>query len=461
MTVATGEGWPEGGVAEALYERVRELPIVSPHGHTVPAWFAEDRPFADPAELLIVPDHYLFRLAYSQGVPMEALGVGVPPGERDSRTIFRTFAAHWHLFLGTPSRGWLTHTLAEVFDIDTPLGPDTADEIHDTVAAALARDAFRPRALLERFGLEVLATTDGALDTLDEHAVFAALEHPTRLLPTFRPDAVLDPATPGFAEALERLGEMTGEDTATLAGYRAALAARRVHFIARGASATDHAVTELATERLDDGEVERLLARARSGTASAAGAARFHNHMLIEMAEMSVEDGLVMQLHAGARRSTNRAVRERFGADTGGDIPGRTDWVGGLGALLDRVGNEAALRLVAFTLDESGYARELAPMAGHWPALRLGPPWWFHDSPNGIARYFDAVVETAGYFNLAGFNDDTRALMSIPARHDMWRRAVARHLGAQVAAGRFGMSDAERLASWLARDAALDTYRLA
>lgn len=446
--------------AEELYREIASLPIVSPHGHTVPAWFSDNQPFADPAALLIVPDHYIFRLLYSQGVPMQALGIGQRADERDSRAIFRCFAAHWHLLLGTPSREWLTHTLEQVFGIDERLGPDTADAIHDAIATALADDAFRPRALLQRFDIEVLATTDGALDTLEEHASFQAAKTGTRLLPTFRPDALIDPAAPGFIDNVHELGESTGEDTARWSGYLAALRARRAHFIAHGATATDHAVLELATDWLDTGEAQRLLDRSLSGSASVAERARLHNHLLIEMAQMSSDDGLVMQLHVGSRRSTNRDIAARFGTDMGADIPRPVDWVGGLDALLNRVGNDASLGIIAFTLDESGYARELAPMAGHWPALRLGPPWWFHDSPNGIARYFDRVVETAGYFNLAGFNDDTRALMSIPARHDMWRRAVSQHLADQVARQRFDLSDARTLAHWLAVGAARDAYRL-
>ena len=402
----------------------------------------------------------MFRLLYSQGVPMEALGVGARPGARDPRGAFRILAAHWHLFLGTPSRGWMTHTLREVFGIEEPLGPDTADAIYDRIDAALKTAAFRPRALLQRFGIEVLATTDGALDDLAHHRTFAGMGHGTRLVPTFRPDAVIDPAAPGWAEAVARLGEIAGEDCTTMSGFRAALAIRRAHFKEHGATATDHAIDHLRTEWLDDGAAGALLDACLAGRADDADRRQLHNHMLIEMAQMSVEDGLTMQIHAGAARGTNPLVAERFGPDTGADIPLPQDWVRGAAELLNRVGNERDLRIVAFTLDESVYSRELAPMVGHWPALRLGPPWWFHDSPNGIHRYLDRVVETAGYWNLAGFNDDTRALMSIPARHDMWRRGVGAHLDAQLEAGRFGVADAERVALWLAEGAARETYRL-
>lgn len=443
-----------------LYESIRNLPIVSPHGHTVPEWFSENRRFSDPADLLIIPDHYVFRMLYSQGVPLEELGIGVDPENRDPRSIFRHLADRWHLFLGTPTRGWIEHTLREVFEIAESLGPDTANAIYDQIDAALAKPEFLPVALLDRFGIEVLATTDAALDDLSPHAAFAERAHPTRFIPTFRPDAVLDPRAVGWGTAMARLGEMTGEDCATITGWRAALAARRQHFIDHGATATDHAIERLETEWLDDSVAQALLDACLTGGADEPARRRLYNHMLIEMAQMSVEDGLVMQLHAGSARGTNQCVAERFGPDMGADMPLAQDWVRGANALLNRVGNNPDVTIIAFTLDEGVFSRELAPMAGHWPALRLGPPWWFHDSPKGIRRYLITVVETAGYWNLAGFNDDTRALMSIPARHDMWRRVVAAHLDEQVVAGTFGMQDAKRVAEWLAVGAARAAYRL-
>ncbi|MEX2518246.1 MAG: glucuronate isomerase, partial [Paracoccaceae bacterium] len=333
-----------------LYEAIRALPIVSPHGHTAPEWFAEDRPFADPAELLIIPDHYVFRMLYSQGVAMEDLGIGVPAEARDPRAIFRRFAANWRLFLGTPSRGWLEHTFAHVFGIESPLSPATADEIYDRIDAALKTPAFRPRALLRRFNIDVLATTDGALDDLAPHAAFKAAGEPTRLIPTFRPDAVLNPAAPGFAEGLSRLAEITGADTASFSGFLDALRARRAHFKTHGATATDHDAPDLMTCWLPKDEAQALLTKALSGEIDAAGSIRFYNHMLVEMAEMSVDDGLVMQIHAGNRRSTNQAVLSRFGRDMGADIPHAADWVHGLNVLLNRVGNDSSLHILAFTL---------------------------------------------------------------------------------------------------------------
>ena len=444
------------GHAETLYQGIKGAPIVSPHGHCDPAWFADDTPFADPAELLVIPDHYVFRMLYSQGVPLADLGVGVPAQDRDPRAIFRTFAAHWHLFLGTPSRTWITHVLHDTLGCPDPLGPDTADAVYDHIADWLAQDAHRPRALFDRFGIEVLATTDAALDDLSHHAAIRDSGWPGRVVPTFRPDALLDPDAPGWDASVEALGAMTGTDTTTFAGFLSALRQRRAAFKAMGATGTDHAIEDPRTVWLDTPAATYDRLRAGDKTDAAA----FHGHMLIEMAQMSLDDGLVMQLHAGSRRNTNHAVLDQFGRDKGADIPVATDWVRGLEPLLNRVGNDPRLTLILFTLDETTYARELAPMAGHWPCLRIGPPWWFHDSAAGIARYLDQVVETAGYWNLAGFNDDTRAFLSIPARHDLWRRAVAVHLDAQIARGYFDLETGQDIARLLATDLARDTYRL-
>ena len=428
------------GAAEALYHGIKDLPIVSPHGHCDPAWFARDTPFANPAELLVIPDHYVFRMLYSQGVQLADLGVGTAGAKADPREVFRLFARHWHLFLGTPSRVWITYVLRETLGIIQELSAETADVIYDQIAEKLARSDHRPRALFDRFNVEVLATTDGALDDLVHHQTIRGSGWGGRILPTFRPDGVLDPNDPAFLGNLTALEAQTGQDLSSYGGYLTALRARRAHFIEMGATATDHAIEVLHTEWLADPNV--LYQKLRSGQASPDAARQFYGHMLIEMAQMSTQDGLTMQIHGGSRRNTNAAVMAQFGRDKGADIPIAVDWVRGLEALLNRVGNTPDLRILLFTLDETTYARELAPMAGHWPCLRIGPPWWFHDSPAGIARYFDQVVETAGYHNLAGFNDDTRAFLSIPARHDPWRRGVAEHLSQQLDPGYFRSADA-------------------
>lgn len=444
------------GVAGELYEAVRDAPIVSPHGHCDPAWFAQDTAFSDPAELLVIPDHYAFRMLYSQGVPLDQLGIGVATEQRDPRQIFRIFAAHWHLFLGTPSRTWISYVLEKTLGCQTPLSTDTADTVYDHITDWLIDPANRPRALFDQFSIEVLATTDGALDPLDHHKTITEADWPGRVIPTFRPDAVLDPAMPGWADIVSRLGRMTGQDTQSYSGYLEALRLRRAAFKALGATATDHAIEVPTTIWLD--RPGALYQQLLDGDMTHAAA--FYGHMLIEMAEMSLEDGLVMQLHAGSRRNTNTAVLDQFGRDKGADIPIAVDWVRGLEPLLNRVGNDPRLTLILFTLDDSTYARELAPMAGHWPCLRIGPPWWFHDSAAGIARYFDQVVETAGYWNLAGFNDDTRAFLSIPARHDLWRHAVGVHLAGQVERGYFSKPTAHEMAQLLATDLARTSYRL-
>jgi glucuronate isomerase len=445
-------------VSDALYQGIKTLPIVSPHGHCDPAWFSRNAAFPNPAALLVIPDHYVFRMLYSQGISLTDLGLGPAGGDADPREAFRILASHWHLFLGTPSRIWMSYVLRETLGIELALSAETADKIYDLIAEKLAQDDHRPRALFDRFNIEVLATTDSALDDLNHHAAIKNSGWNGRILPTFRPDGVLDANDPDFIENLTALAQMTDCDLDSYAGYLNALRQRRAHFIAMGATATDHAIEVVHTEWLSDPDA--LYQRVRKGVGSAQDAQRFYGHMLIEMAQMSVEDGLVMQIHAGSKRNTNTALLDNFGRDMGADIPVATDWVRGLDALLNRVGNLANLRILLFTLDETTYARELAPMAGHWPCLRIGPPWWFHDSPAGIARYFDQVVETAGYYNLAGFNDDTRAFLSIPARHDLWRRGVAIHLAEQMERGYFGRGDAEHLARLLATDLAHDAYRL-
>ncbi|MEO1678710.1 MAG: glucuronate isomerase [Pseudomonadota bacterium] len=446
--------------ARDLFESVNSLPIVSPHGHCDPNWWASDVAFPDPAELLIIPDHYVFRMLYSQGVPLSELGIGVAPGSRDPRAIFRLFANHWHCFLGTPSREWMEFTLYRTLGVDRALSPETADIIYDQIAERLAQPEFRPRALFDVFGIDVLATTDPANDPLSAHSAISASGWSGRTIPTFRPDSVLDPARPEFGSEVDTLGALTGQDTKAYEGYLEAIRIRRAAFRALGATATDHDVPILATTWLSRPEIERLHSGAVSGTLTDGEKLAYYGHLLVEMAQMSAEDGMVMQLHVGSRRNTNRHLLEAFGRDMGSDIPVAVDWVSGMDALLNRVGNDPRLRVILFTLDETTYARELAPMAGHWPCLRIGPPWWFHDSPNGIRRYFDQVVETAGYFNLAGFNDDTRAFLSIPARHDTWRRGVCSHLADQVGLGRISKADAETLAPYLCRDQAREVYRL-
>jgi glucuronate isomerase len=450
-------------IARALHARVSDLPIVSPHGHTDPAWFATDAPFVDPAALLIVPDHYVFRMLYSQGVPLEALGIPTADGGatgQDPRAIWRLFAEHYHLFRGTPSRLWLDWVFAEIFGLDVRLEAATADLYYETIDAALKTDEFRPRALFDRFGIELLATTESPLDPLDHHRAIRASGWNGRVVTAYRPDPVMDPDFPGFAGNLIRFGETAGEDAATYSGYLRAHENRRAFFREMGATSTDHGHPSAVTADLPRAEAEALYAKIRSGSFTAAEAELFRGQMLTEMARMSIEDGMVMQLHPGVVRNHNAAVLARFGRDKGADIPGPTDYVGALKPLLDRFGNDARLTLILFTIDEDSYSRELAPLAGHYPALRLGPAWWFHDSPEGMRRFREAATETAGFYNTVGFNDDTRAFLSIPARHDVARRMDCAFLARLVAEHRLEEDEAHEVARALAYDLVKTAYKL-
>jgi glucuronate isomerase len=457
---------PEPGVrrlARSLYERTRALPIVSPHGHVDAAALADDAPIGDPAAELVTRDHYLLRMLYSQGVPLEALGAR--PNDdgaevADGRSTWRTLAEHYHLFRATPSKLWFDHTLAEVFGVTEPLVAGNADEVYDHLAARLADDDFRPRALFDRFGIEWLATTDASLDDLDAHARIRTSGWEGRVVPTFRPDDVVDPDRSDFGANLDRLAKVTGEDTATWDGYLAALRIRRAAFIEAGATASDHGHPSAAAFDLPRAEIESLFRRVRAGGAEPGDAERFRGQLLVEMAAMSLDDGLVLQLHAGSWRGHNPTLAARFGPDKGADIPRPMDYVGALKPLLDRFGNEPSLTVVIYTLDESAYSRELAPLAGHYPALRLGPPWWFHDSPEGIRRFRGLVTETAGFANTVGFNDDARSLLSIPARHDMARRLDAGFLAGLVAEGRLRDDEAAEVAEDLADGLARRAFKV-
>jgi len=449
--------------ARSLYQETRDLPIVSPHGHVDPALLALDQPFPDPARLLVVPDHYVLRMLYSQGVPLEALGIPPRDGgafERDPRRIWRAFAERWFLFRGTPTGAWLDHELYLVLGVTRKLDPSTADQVYDEIAEKLRSPEFRPRALFRRFGIEVLATTDAATDTLEHHRALAATGWGGRMIPTFRPDALFAIAAPGWAEELSRLAAVFQEPIRDLAAFLGALEGRRAWFRRHGATATDHGVEVPLTHRLEAREADALFRRGLAGEADAADQRRFEAHMLMEMARMSAGDGMVMQLHAGALRDHNRELLRRFGPNLGGDIPVATEYTRNLQELLNAYGNDSRFRLVLFTLDESTYSRELAPLAGHYPALRLGPAWWFHDSLEGMRRMRERTVETAGIRNLAGFNDDTRAFCSIPARHDLARRVDANWLAGLVARHVIGVDDAREMARALAYDLARETYRL-
>lgn len=450
-------------LARDLYDAVSSLPIISPHGHTDPKWFAENGNFTDPAQLFVTPDHYVFRMLFSQGVPLEKLGVPRVDGgetETDGRKIWRLFAENYYLLRATPSRMWIDHSFEHVFGLEQEFSPDTADAFYDHISDCLAQDAFRPRSLFDRFGIEVLSTTESAIDPLTWHQAIQSSDWGGRVVTAYRPDNVIDPDFEGFARNVAALGEMTGENTGTWTGYLAAHRNRREFFKAHGATSSDHGHPNARTEDLSQADAAALFAKAMAGTCTADEADAFRGHMLTEMARMSLEDGLVMQIHPGSFRNHSATMMARFGRDKGFDIPCQTNFVHSLRPLLEAVGTDPRLTVILFMLDETTLSRELAPLAGVYPALRLGPPWWFFDSPEGMMRFRELTTETAGFYNTVGFNDDTRAFCSIPSRHDMARRVDCAYLSILVRTGRLTESEAMDLARDLSYGLAKKAYRL-
>ena len=446
-------------IAKRLYASIQHLPILSPHGHTDARWFAEDLAFPNPTELFILPDHYVHRMLYSQGISLEDIGLD-KDATRDPQEVWRLFAAHYYLFRGTPTQMWLDHAFDELFGMTERLSAKNADLYYEAISTKLASAEFRPRALFDRFHIEVLATTNSPLEALEHHAAIRASTWKARILPTFRPDSVVDPEFAGFSENIARLGEMTGEDTSHWQGYLRSLEQTRQRFKNLGCTATDHGHPTAGTADLDSSAAESLYGKVVAKEATATEQELFRAQMLTEMARMSLNDGLTMQIHPGSFRNHNPFVYRRLGRDAGADIPTATDYVHALQPLLNRYGNEPGLTIILFTLDESAYSRELAPLAGHYPALRLGPPWWFFDSPEGMSRFREYTTETAGFYNTVGFNDDTRAFLSIPGRHDMARRMDCGFLGRLVAEHRLDEDEAQELAVDLTYNLARKAYKL-
>jgi len=455
-------------LARDLYQTVASLPIVSPHGHVDPRLFADpNATFGTPADLFIIPDHYVTRMLYSQGIPLESLGVPPSPNGKgaggeggDHRKIWNLFCENFNLFRGTPSGIWLTHELSEVFSVDEKPSASNADRLFDSISDKLSSPEFSPRQLFERFNIEVLCTTDAATDTLEHHQAIRQSGWSGNIRPTFRSDGVVNLDAPNWKASIIRLSEVSGINVVDYKSFTQALEQRRAFFKSMGAKATDHAALTPATAKLTPSEADSIFQRALQGKSQPTDAVRFTAHMLMEMARMSIDDGLVMQLHPGSLRNHNEVIFQKFGLDKGADIPVQTEYTRNLLPLLNKYGNDPFLTLILFTLDETTYSRELATLAGHYPALKLGPPWWFHDSLNGMARYFDQVMETAGLYNTAGFNDDTRAFCSIPARHDVWRRASANWLAELVLRHIVDVDDASEMIQDMAVNLAKRAYKL-
>ncbi|BBF80978.1 glucuronate isomerase [Asticcacaulis excentricus] len=431
-------------VARELYALIKDYPILSPHGHTDPQWFADNANFGSATELFLAPDHYIYRMLYSQGYDLNDLGVGskAGPSTADPRTAWKIFAANQHLFRGTPTAMWMNHVFGHIMGFDKRLDETTADAYFDRIGELLASDAYKPRALFERFNIELLATTESPTDTLEHHQKIRASGWKGRVVTAYRPDPVIDAEHEDFRDKLKVFAELSGEDVYSWKGYLAAHRKRRDFFMEMGATSTDHGHPTAKTANLSASESEALFNRIIVGEFTPADAELFRAQMLTEMARMSLDDGLTMQIHPGSFRNHNQTIFETFGRDKGCDIPLATDYVNDLKPLLDAFGNEKTLTVILFTLDETSYSRELAPLAGHYPILKLGPSWWFHDSPEGMTRFREQVTETAGFYNTVGFNDDTRAFLSIPARHDVARRIDANFLARLVVEHRLELEDA-------------------
>ena len=450
-------------IARKLYRSVKNLPIISPHGHVDPNIFVENEPFPNPTELFLIPDHYIYRMLYSQGISLESLGIPALDGSRgetDARKIWKLFGDHYHLFRGTPTGAWLSHEFSVVFGVKKRFNGTTALAIYDEIQAKLQTPKFRPRALFERFNIAVLSTTDAATDTLAPHQKLRASGWKGNIIPSFRPDGVTDLGNNSWPSNLDLLSTRTGIEITSYRLYIEALENRRSFFKSMGAVSTDHGIFSPYTHELSEGEAERIFRKALKGQATADDAAAFTAHMMMEMARMSVEDGLVMQIHPGSNRSHNRVIASKYGPDKGCDIPMSTEYTANLKELLNKFGNDPRLSIIVFTLDETTYARELAPLAGHYPAMKLGPPWWFHDSIEGMMRFRSMVTETAGIYNTAGFNDDTRAFVSIPARHDLSRRVDANYLATLVAKHIVEIDEAEEMIIDLVHGLVKKAYRL-
>ncbi len=453
---------PDPGVralARNIYQQVAGAPIFSPHGHVDAALIADNRPFGNPAELLITPDHYVTRLIHAHGVGLDRLGVKNP--DADPREIWRLFCTHWHVFAGTVVRYWFESELSEVFGISVQPGAETADEIYDQLSAQLAKPEFRPRELFDRFNIAVLATTDDPASDLSAHKKLAGdPDFGGAVVPTFRADRYMSPDVPGWKGSLDELAGAAGIDTGSYSGLVEALKARRAYFKECGATATDSGMADAYAEPLPTADCERIHRAGIDGTVTAQDAAAYRRNLLYQLAAMAAEDGLVMQLHADVVRNYDDESFRRFGPDTGHDLPGPSTFTRGLRRVLNDFGRSETFRLVLFTTDETAFSREIAPMAGFYPSVYVGAPWWFIDTPAAIARFRAAATDSAGFSKTSGFIDDTRAYCSIPARHDMSRRVDAGFLANLVATHQLAEDEAYDIARDLVGHTPVSTFRL-
>ncbi|NLT50243.1 MAG: glucuronate isomerase [Ignavibacteria bacterium] len=435
--------------AREIYSSICNLPIISPHGHVDPNLFVENKPFTNPTELFLIPDHYVFRMFYSQGIPLENLGIPTADGspvETDPRKIWQIFAENFYLFRGTPSGVWLDYEFNKVFGIEEKLVGGNAQKIYDELNEKLHTKEFLPRNLFDSFNIKVLTTTDTATDPLEAHRKIRESGWQGNVIPSFRPDSVTDLNNPSWNENIKILGKLTEKEITGYKQYIAALENRREYFKSLGATSTDHGLEIPYMARITEQEAEKIFQKALAGKSDAADAKIFTAHMIMEMGRMSCEDGLVMMVHAGCLRNHNKYILKKFGPDKGADIPVQAEYVRNMQEFLNAYGNDPRMTVIVFTLDESVYSRELAPFAGHYPAMKLGPAWWFHDSIEGMTRYRQLMTETGGFYNTVGFIDDTRAFVSIPARHDVARRIDSNFLGNLVARHIISMDEALKIA---------------
>jgi glucuronate isomerase len=449
--------------AREIYQTVKDLPIISPHGHMDPRIFSENKPFPNPTELFLLPDHYVYRMFYSQGIKMESLGIPPIDGsevEKDPKKIWQLFGQNYWLLNGTPSGVWLDYEFHIVFGIQEKINGDNALKIYEELTEKIQSPEFLPQALYKQFRIEALSTTNAATDTLENHRKIKESDWDGKIVPCFRPDEVTDLMYKDWQKNICLLGERVGEELTTFSKFIAALENRRKHFIAMGATSSDHGVFSAYTHELSASEAEAIFQKGLKGTSTPDDARLFTAHMLMEMARMSTQDGIVMQIHPGSYRNHNPIIFEKWGPNTGCDIPMHADFTFNLKELLNKYGNNPDLTVIVFTLDEASYSRELAPLAGHYPAMKLGPAWWFHDSIQGMTRYRQMVTETAGFYNTVGFNDDTRAFISIPARHDLARRVDSNFLGELVARHIVSQNEALVIAKDLAYDLVKKAYKL-